>query len=94
MPYLCACRWFCSYGCHHELCRNSPEGIVSLGKEFALDCIVFATGFETGWITPGSDTSLTKRKTAAHGFQVYGRGGKNLSEIWEGGPRTVRCFSL
>ncbi|WP_040700223.1 flavin-containing monooxygenase [Nocardia vinacea] len=50
------------------------DGIVIEGRLIQLDCIVFATGFETG-------TSYTHRI----GFDVIGRAGNRLSEKWANG---------
>jgi cation diffusion facilitator CzcD-associated flavoprotein CzcO len=58
--------------------RITEKGLVVDGKEYEVDCIIFATGFEVG-------TSYTRRA----GFEVVGRGGKTLSEHWANGPRTL-----
>eukprot|EP01048_Picozoa_sp_COSAG05_P007014 COSAG05_NODE_479_length_9424_cov_38.098552_8_plen_100_part_00 len=52
---------------------------------------MLATGFETSFILPGhQDPALTQRKVEAHGFQVFGRGGRSLGEHWgEAGLRTL-----
>ena len=64
-----------------------------MGQEHELDLIVFATGFETGWITaPISDPGRIRRTTEAQGFQVYGRGGLNLGEHWAAGPKTLNSI--
>jgi len=46
-----------------------------------VDCIIFATGFEVG-------TAYTRRS----GYEIYGRGGKSLSEHWRDGLRTLHGF--
>ena len=53
----------------------TPKGLRTGGREYALDCIVFATGFDamTG--------SLLK-------IDIRGRGGLTLREKWQAGPRT------
>jgi len=61
--------------------RISERGLVFDGVEYEVDCIIFATGFEVG-------TAYTRRA----GFEVYGRGGKALSEYWKGGMRTLHGF--
>ena len=48
------------------------------GREYELDCLIFATGFEVG-------TSYTRRA----GYDVVGRGGVKLSEHWSNGLRTL-----
>ena len=55
--------------------RITPSGIVVGGREYALDCIVFATGFD----------AMTG---AVLGIDVRGRGGLTLAEKWSAGPRT------
>jgi len=61
--------------------RITEKGLVFDGVEYEVDCIIFATGFEVG-------TAYTRRA----GFDVYGRGGKALSEYWKGGMRTLHGF--
>ena len=61
--------------------RITEKGLVFDGIEYEVDCIIFATGFEVG-------TAYTRRA----GFEVYGRGGKSLTEHWANGPRTLHGF--
>src|SRR6516165_6762949 len=61
--------------------RIFEKGLVFEGVEYEVDCIIFATGFEVG-------TAYTRRA----GFEVYGRGGKLLSEHWKGGAKTLHGF--
>src|SRR5262249_24005711 len=61
--------------------RITDKGLVFDGVEYEVDCIIFATGFEVG-------TAYTRRA----GFEVYGRGGKSLTEYWSGGLRTLHGF--
>jgi len=56
----------------------SERGIVVEGKEYEVDCVVFATGFEAGI----SYIRLT-------GFDVIGRDGIALSRHWEAGVRSL-----
>ncbi|MEK6245540.1 MAG: NAD(P)/FAD-dependent oxidoreductase [Pseudomonadota bacterium] len=53
----------------------TPKGLRTGGREYALDCIVFATGFDamTG--------SLLR-------IDIRGRGGRSLKDKWRAGPRT------
>jgi len=55
--------------------RIAKKGIVSGGKEYEVDCIVFATGFDA---MTGALTSI----------DIAGRNGVKLSEKWAAGPRT------
>src|SRR3546814_2710643 len=49
---------------------------VVAGEEYEVDCLIFATGFETG-------TEYTRRA----GYDVVGRGGLELSEHWKDGMK-------
>jgi cation diffusion facilitator CzcD-associated flavoprotein CzcO len=55
----------------------AATGIVAAGKEYPVDCIIYASGFEVG--TP------YKRRA---GFDLVGRNGRRLSEHWEQGMRS------
>src|SRR5712672_191197 len=61
--------------------RITEKGLVFDGVEYEADCIIFATGFEVG-------TSYTRRAA----FEIYGRGGKTLTEYWAGGMKTLHGF--
>ncbi|HEX5264906.1 MAG TPA: NAD(P)/FAD-dependent oxidoreductase [Phenylobacterium sp.] len=58
--------------------RLTATGVVANGREYPLDCLIFATGFEVG-------TSYTRRA----GYDIVGRGGVTLSEHWADGLRTL-----
>ena len=58
--------------------RITEKGVVVDGQEFELDCLIYASGFEVG-------TSYAQRA----GYEIYGRGGKSLSEHWGKGTRTL-----
>src|SRR4029077_12463801 len=53
-------------------------GVVANGREYEVDCLIFATGFEVG-------TSYTRRA----GYDIVGREGMTLSEHWRDGLRTL-----
>ena len=55
--------------------RITHGGIVVAGEEHALDCIVFATGFD----------AMTG---AVLGVDIRGRGGLAIQRKWDAGPRT------
>jgi len=57
--------------------KITENGVVVAGKEYQLDCIIYASGFEVG----------TEYKRRA-GFDLTGRGGAKLSEHWAQGMRT------
>ena len=66
--------------------RITENGVVSNGKEYKVDCIVFATGFEIGF-------QASERGFMVGGYDIIGRGGMKLSEKWSKGPRTLKSFS-
>ncbi|GAC1374416.1 MAG: NAD(P)/FAD-dependent oxidoreductase [Acidimicrobiales bacterium] len=57
--------------------RITATGVVAGGVEFAVDCIIYASGFEVG-------TEYTRRA----GFDMTGRDGVKLSTYWADGMRT------
>lgn len=56
----------------------TETGIVFDGVEYPVDCIIFATGFETG-------TAYARRAA----FEIYGSNGKSLTEKFAKGTRTL-----
>jgi cation diffusion facilitator CzcD-associated flavoprotein CzcO len=58
--------------------RVTEKGLVALGKEYEVDCIIYATGFEVG-------TGYTSRA----GYDPRGRDGLKLSDYWAEGMRTM-----
>jgi cyclohexanone monooxygenase len=62
----------------HGVERLTKTGVVANGREYGLDCLIFATGFEVG-------TSYTRRA----GYDIRGRDGVTLSEHWSEGLRTL-----
>jgi cation diffusion facilitator CzcD-associated flavoprotein CzcO len=61
--------------------RITENAIVVGGKEYEVDCIVFATGFEAP-----ADWARNYQ------FEIYGRDGVGLSEHWGDGMRTFHGF--
>jgi len=57
--------------------RLTERGVVTNGREYEIDCLIFSTGFE-------SETSYVERA----GYDIVGRGGRKLSEYWADGLRT------
>jgi cation diffusion facilitator CzcD-associated flavoprotein CzcO len=55
----------------------TENGVVFDGVEYAVDCIIYATGFEVG-------TSYTRRS----GYDLIGRDGLALSDKWQNGLRS------
>lgn len=58
--------------------RITANGVVVLGEEYPLDCLIFATGFD--WLAD---------YTREFGIEVVGPGGHRLSEHWADGARTL-----
>ena len=58
--------------------RITEAGVVVDGREYPLDCLIFATGFEVG-------TGFARRA----GYEVRGRGGLSLTQKWQDGARTL-----
>ena len=58
--------------------RITPKGVVVLGKEYELDCLIFATGFD-----------YAVEYSKENGVDFTGRGGLTLSQHWAEGPRTL-----
>src|SRR3954452_7457655 len=56
----------------------TARGVVANGREYPVDCLIFATGFEVG-------TSYTRRA----GYDIVGRNGMTLSQHWSEGLRTL-----
>ena len=58
--------------------KITKHGVVFDGKEYKVDCLIYATGFEVG-------TSYTRRS----GYDVIGKNKTSLSKKWENGIRTM-----
>jgi cation diffusion facilitator CzcD-associated flavoprotein CzcO len=58
--------------------RITETGVVVDGKEYEVDCIIFATGFEVG-------TGYARRA----GYEIVGRSGQTLTDKWANGVRTL-----
>lgn len=56
----------------------TAAGLVVGGQEYAVDCIIYATGFD-----------FLAEFTKEAGLEAYGRDGLPLSEHWQEGPRTL-----
>ncbi|MCX6534405.1 MAG: monooxygenase, partial [Actinobacteria bacterium] len=59
----------------------TEKGVVVKGVEYEVDCLIYATGFEVG-------TNFSRRS----GYEIYGIGGKSLTEHWQDGARTFHGF--
>ena len=58
--------------------RVTKRGAVVAGREYELDCLIYASGFEVG-------TDYTRRG----GYEVHGRDGQTLTDYWKDGARTL-----
>jgi cyclohexanone monooxygenase len=56
----------------------TETGVVAGGREYEIDCLIYATGFEVG-------TGYTRRS----GYELYGRDGVALGEKWKDGIATL-----
>ena len=63
--------------------RITERGLVVAGREYPVDCIIYASGFEAG-------TFYTRRT----GYEVTGRGGTTLSGYWADGIRTLHGLQV
>ena len=63
--------------------RITPAGVVANGREYALDCLIFATGFEVG-------TGYERRA----GYEVRGSAGRTLGEKWGSGARSLHGLTV
>ncbi|ATB41863.1 monooxygenase [Cystobacter fuscus] len=58
--------------------RITPTGVVVKGKEYEVDCLIYASGFE-----------VSLDYTGTLGFDIRGRGGRSLRDSWADGPATL-----
>lgn len=58
--------------------RITKKGVVVDGREYEVDCLIYASGFEVG-------TDYSRRA----GMEIFGRDGQSLTEAWAEGIRTL-----
>jgi cation diffusion facilitator CzcD-associated flavoprotein CzcO len=63
--------------------KVTETGVVVAGREYELDCIIYASGFEVG-------TPFTQRS----GYDLTGRDGRTLSGYWANGMRTLHGMNV
>jgi cyclohexanone monooxygenase len=63
--------------------RITEAGVMVAGKEYPLDCLIFATGFEVG-------TDYSRRA----GYPIFGRDGLTLTQKWADGVRTLHGMHI
>ncbi|VEG47120.1 putative flavoprotein involved in K+ transport [Mycolicibacterium flavescens] len=61
--------------------RFTETGLVVDGTHYDVDCIIFATGFETGSATADR-----------YGYDIVGRGGRSMREVFADGAKTLHGF--
>jgi cyclohexanone monooxygenase len=62
--------------------RITQKGLIANGKEYEVDCIIYASGFEI--------SADFKRRI---GFDIWGRGGLSIYDYWKDGFRTLHGFT-
>jgi cyclohexanone monooxygenase len=64
--------------------RITENAVVVDGRAYEVDCLIYATGFDFN----------ASNMASRNGFEIYGRGGRSLTEKWrEGGIATLYGFS-
>jgi len=63
--------------------RITKTGVVVGGKEYELDCLIYATGFEVG-------TDYARRC----GYELVGRSGRTLTKKWRDGVTTLHGLHI
>jgi cation diffusion facilitator CzcD-associated flavoprotein CzcO len=66
--------------------RITERAVVVAGKEYQVDCIIYASGFEVGYAVGATDLGTVA--TERLGFDLVGRDGATLSTHWAEGMRT------
>lgn len=63
--------------------RITPHSVIVEGREYAIDCLIYATGFDF------NAGNMAERNQ----FEIYGRGGQSLTDKWrKGGIATWRGY--
>lgn len=65
--------------------RITRTGVVAQGVEYPVDCLIFASGYESEFAVPYA---------ARAGCDVVGRDGVKLSDKWAGGARTFHGLQV
>lgn len=65
--------------------RLTPAGVVANGREYRVDCLVFATGYEHEFAVPYTDRA---------GYDIVGRDGVKLSQKWADGAHTLHGLQV
>ncbi|MFI9627000.1 neopentalenolactone/pentalenolactone D synthase [Streptomyces sp. NPDC052042] len=65
--------------------RLTRTGVVAGGREYPVDCLVLASGYESEYAVP---------YTSRAGYDIVGRDGVRLSEKWADGARTFHGLQV
>jgi cation diffusion facilitator CzcD-associated flavoprotein CzcO len=65
--------------------RLTAAGVVANGREYPVDCLVFATGYEHEFAVPYTDRA---------GYDIVGRDGLRLSQKWADGAHTLHGLQV
>ena len=65
--------------------RLTAAGVVVDGREYPVDCLVFASGYESEYAVPYTERA---------GFEVIGQEGLRLSQKWLEGARTLHGLQV
>jgi len=63
--------------------RITEHGVVVDGREYEIDCLIYATGFDFNAVN----------MAGRNGFEIYGRGGVSLTDKWKDGIATLHGFT-
>jgi cation diffusion facilitator CzcD-associated flavoprotein CzcO len=66
--------------------RITQRAVVAAGEEYAVDCIIYASGFVVGYTVGATDLGTAAAEQL--GFDIAGRKGVLLSKHWTQGMRT------
>ena len=61
--------------------KITPHAVVANGREYEVDCLIFATGFD-----------INSNYTQRAGYEIVGRAGQKLSEKWGDRSSTFQSF--
>ena len=64
----------------------TEQGVIANGKEYQLDCLIFATGFVVG--------GDLHTRVPAPAYPVIGRGGESLVQAWSEGIRSIHGMTV
>merc|ERR1719428_2269050 len=76
----------------------TKTGLVANGKEYALDAICIATGFETTFFIAAQNGNAEVKRSwelaRQNGYDIIGMNGVRIEDHWANGLRTVDSYSV